>query len=107
MLKQGCQIMGLCLAAWIPAAFGTGQPVSFNAPQAFPAGRYPVTSVTADFNGDGKLDLATAGGGCESISISLGNGDGTFQHKVTYTLEAVTGFGNSEFTTSCLAIGDF
>jgi len=37
-----------------------------------------------DFNGDGKLDIATAGfGGCSpgpsSIQVSFGNGDGTFQ----------------------------
>ena len=37
--------------------------------------------VTADFNTDGKLDLAVAGVG---ISVFLGNGDGTFQSPVTY-----------------------
>jgi hypothetical protein len=42
-----------------------------------------------DVNGDGKPDLAVAGG-CEScgvngyVSVLLGNGDGTFQTAVTY-----------------------
>jgi hypothetical protein len=34
---------------------------------------------TADFNGDGNLDLVTANLGTSTISIFLGNGDGSFQ----------------------------
>ena len=32
-----------------------------------------------DFNGDGKLDLAVANYGSNTVSVLLGNGDGTFQ----------------------------
>lgn len=39
---------------------------------------FPSVS-TADFNGDGKLDLVIAGSDTDQISIMLGNGDGTFQ----------------------------
>jgi uncharacterized repeat protein (TIGR01451 family) len=53
--------------------------------------------AVADFNGDGKLDLA-AGAACTGLLVYLGNGDGTFQSPVTYA----TG-GNPPVVTS----GDF
>lgn len=40
------------------------------------AGGYDFSSVTGDFNGDGKLDLAVCSFG--TVSILLGNGNGTF-----------------------------
>jgi len=48
----------------------------------------PQWLVVADFNNDGKLDLATANYGPDysegSVSIFLGNGDGTFQPQKAY-----------------------
>jgi hypothetical protein len=40
-------------------------------------------TITGDFNGDGKLDLAGFTG--DSVWIALGNGDGTFQTPATFT----------------------
>ena len=37
------------------------------------------TLATADFNGDGNLDLAVGNNADSTVSILLGNGDGTFQ----------------------------
>jgi hypothetical protein len=42
----------------------------------------PESVATADFNGDGKLDLAVA---TAPVSVLLGNGDGTFQAAASYT----------------------
>jgi hypothetical protein len=39
----------------------------------------PVSVAVDDFNGDGKLDLAVSNRGSNTVSILLGNGDGTFQ----------------------------
>src|SRR5437016_5237678 len=39
----------------------------------------PINVVTADFNGDGKLDLAVAHKADDSVYILLNTGNGTFQ----------------------------
>lgn len=53
--------------------------VAFSAPQEFDVGSNPLSVVVADFNGDGKLDMASANYFSNDVSVLLGNGDGTFQ----------------------------
>ena len=48
----------------------------------------PSAIAVGDFNGDGNLDVAVALAGTDSVSISLGNGDGTFQPATTIGLPA-------------------
>jgi hypothetical protein len=62
---------------------GNGSAI-LQAPRAFKtAGSYPQSVAVADFNGDGKPDLAVAGGASWEyfgyVSVQLGNGDGTFE----------------------------
>jgi len=45
---------------------------------AFAAGIKPVAIVVADFNGDGKADLAIANQNDDTVSVLLGNGDASF-----------------------------
>jgi hypothetical protein len=74
---------------------GTFQPQT-----VYPTGEYgdfPTALVTADFNGDGNLDLVrTAALYTAGVGILLGNGDGTFQ---PVQINLGSGYG--------LAAGDF
>jgi hypothetical protein len=58
----------------------------------------PVSVATADFNGDGKLDLAVVSENSNIVSVLLGNGDGTFQLKADYSVGSRPVF---------VAVGDF
>ena len=59
-----------------------GQQISFQDPVSTPFNA-PVVVVSADFNGDGKLDLAVADVSSD-IKILLGKGDGSFADPVAY-----------------------
>src|ERR1700752_1077751 len=51
----------------------------FAAAKSYPVGTNPSGVVVADFNGDGKPDIAVVNSGSNNVSILLGNADGTFQ----------------------------
>ena len=71
-------IVFVALAILLCATSGAAQTATF-------AGRdYPIvgnTHIAADFNGDGKLDLAGAG---SNARVMLGLGDGSFRPQVEY-----------------------
>ena len=54
--------------------------------QTFAVGYRPYSVAVGDFNGDGKPDLAIANGGDSTVSVLLGNGDGTFQASRTFAV---------------------
>jgi FG-GAP-like repeat/Bacterial Ig-like domain (group 3) len=80
---------------------------TFQSPQTYPSGGYGVTSIAAaDVNVDGKQD-AVVSNACEpdsetcsqgSISILIGNGDGTFQ--------AANVSDSPGYWPCCVTIGD-
>ena len=77
------------------ANYGPAVPIdrSFNvvngiqfAPQAtYVAGSWPWSFAAGDFNGDGKPDFAVTNEDDSTVSIFLGNGDGTFVVAETHT----------------------
>jgi hypothetical protein len=64
----------------------------------FNTGTAPVSSVVYDFDRDGNMDLAVVNSGSNTVSIFLGNGDGTF----TPAPDAATGT-----TPAAIRAGDF
>jgi uncharacterized protein (TIGR03437 family) len=88
--------------AWAVCCAGGGyaQTLGFTANTAIPTQNGPLALATADFNGDGKPDFAVANASAGTISIYLGNGDGTFQTLTPFTV-------TSGCTPNYVAVADF
>jgi uncharacterized protein (TIGR03437 family) len=85
----------------------TGGTGSFAAPLTSPAGSNPRVLAPADFNGDGKLDLAVASiatftGGSNTVSLLFGDGAGRFTANAN---SAVT--LDASYRTRPLTVADF
>src|SRR5438045_1325268 len=78
---MACMLAGALLKSPRVAASG---PVTFAAHNDFATGSIPVAVATGDFNGDGKMDLATANEIASTVSIMLGTGTGTFGAKTDF-----------------------
>jgi len=81
---------------WLPVSYPS--PAPFLTITTLETGTGPSSLTAADFNGDGKLDLAVSNAGANTVSVLLGNGDGTFAAKVDYAT------GNLPMAA---AVGDF
>lgn len=88
----------LALAVGLLTATPVGaSTIHFAAAQSYPVGQDPDSVTGADFNGDGRIDLAVATqnsnpSGFDDVSVLLNNGDGTFGAAQEY---AVGQFPNS------------
>jgi hypothetical protein len=87
------------VAIFLGKGDGTFQP-AMNASTG--QGSTPLAIAVADFNGDGKLDLAVALGNQAAVAILLGNGDGTFQPP-----RIVSTAGSALYYPVALTVGDF
>jgi hypothetical protein len=78
---------------------------TFKSPLSFATGAPADTTIAdyylaaGDFNGDGNLDIVAANRANNTVSVLLGNGDGTFQTAVTYAVGASG--------PQSVAVGDF
>jgi Bacterial Ig-like domain (group 3)/FG-GAP-like repeat len=82
---------------------------SFSPAVTFPVGVLPRTVTVADFNNDGRPDLAVlnagpSSGSQSSLGVLLGNGSGSFQPAVT--TDILNG-GVAGGTARSVAVGDF
>jgi hypothetical protein len=71
---------------------------SFSPATSFPVGPSPQAVVTADFNNDGRLDLATANAGGNTVSVLLGDGRGGF---------GAANDSAADIGSRSMAVGDF
>src|SRR6185437_9293948 len=62
--------------------------LSFSPAVSYSVGTNPQAVVTADINHDGRLDLAVANVESDSVSVLLGNGNGSLQPARTFTTGA-------------------
>jgi hypothetical protein len=67
------------------AALGTVGDGSFTQGASYTVGSNPYHLASADLNGDGKLDVVASNYSSNSVSVLLGNGDGTFRAAVHYS----------------------
>ncbi len=66
----------------------------------YPSGNFPNSIIVGDFNNDSKFDLAVTNLNDKSVSVLLGNGNGTFQNRIIYTV------GTSPFSIIASAFRD-
>jgi hypothetical protein len=87
----GCLNTPTCSTGGVTVLLGSPDG-TFLQGNTYAAGLGTVSVTGGDFNGDGKLDLAVLNENCQffncpagSISILIGNGDGTFKSAVEYS----------------------
>ena len=62
---------------------------------SYGTGGQPNEVAVFDLNGDGKSDLVSADWSDNTVNVLLGNGNGTFQTRRTYSTGGGTGLSRS------------
>jgi hypothetical protein len=69
----GTATLGTATTAW-----------SFKPQTSYAVGKSPMGMAYGDFNNDGKIDVATVNTSDNTVSVLVGNGDGTFQPQTIF-----------------------
>ncbi|MGE0453570.1 MAG: FG-GAP-like repeat-containing protein [Vicinamibacteria bacterium] len=85
--KRGRLALAVLSSAF--AAQAAAQAVSFRPAQHLAVGANPQVVAVGDFDGDSLADLAVANAGSASVSILLGNGDGSFGPRQDFPVSGV------------------
>src|SRR6266567_4309693 len=93
--------LGLTGAVGLTTARKTSFHPTAGAPIHDGVGDAPVSVVAGEFNNDGITDLAVANSADNSVSILLGQGDGTFARS------SGSAFSTGGNLTTAVAVGDF
>ena len=65
---------------------GTNNHVNFASQMTFPTGKQPFSVAVADLTGNGVPDIITANAASNTVSVLMGNGNGTFRAAQTYAV---------------------
>jgi hypothetical protein len=84
--------------AQIGVAVLSNPTISLSNAVSYSAGHQPTGVATGDFNGDGIPDLVVANENDNTISVLLGNGDGTFRQQTIWA---------TAHTPESITVGDF
>jgi hypothetical protein len=104
VLDSGCTTDGSnCGAPGLSILLGNGNG-TFQAALPLDPNDYPIDLVAADFNGDGKVDLAVQQIGVQGayVALYLGNGDGTFRAGMQFQIGHESYAGLTD-----IVVGDF
>src|SRR2546428_9438679 len=86
------------LVLLVSPASARADAVSMTARRDFPVGSVSINVALGDFNGDGVADLAVANYLAGTVSVLLGNGDGTYRPALSVPVGA---------NPWAIAVGDF
>ena len=81
IVAVGIALLGDWKVSSAPGVMPLGRPLEFA--RADYDARRPMSIAAGDFNGDGKLDLIFTNSSENSVTVLLGNGDGSFGRRVT------------------------
>jgi hypothetical protein len=75
-------VVPVCAFGVLPTCALAAPRTRLSAPVEIHVGRSPWRVVAADFNGDGRPDVATADHGSGAVSVAFGRGNGSFRKHV-------------------------